>query len=195
MVATRKAKRTKAKRKATQTKAKQTKAKQSKAMQTKTYEILDNGSVPYLVEITPTTCIIYSNKHNEIYRTSYEHVFLGNKTGRLHEGTYQKGSSILVQQSPTDYVYIGSEIYSFRTKEPILAYESLVGPSSVPYPYAIGQDHTYFMLDKEMVPNHLLDQTKDAYGQFYGYTVSKTDGAAIEKKKTAFAFISIASAA
>jgi hypothetical protein len=43
------------------------------------------------------------------------------------------------------------------------------------------------MLDKEKVPNELLDLKKDAYGQFYGYTVSKKEEAAIEKKKTAFA--------
>jgi len=172
--------------KSKQTRKQKLQAQQPQAQQAKTYKILDNGSVPYLVEITPTLCVIKSNnKKKEIYRTPYERVFLGEK-GRLTDATYQKGSSILVQQSSTHYVYIGSEIYSFHTKEPILVYESPVGSSSVPYPYAVGEEYTYFMLDKEKVPNALLDLKKDAYGQFYGYTVSKKEEAAIEKGKSSF---------
>ena len=168
--------------------------------QAKTYKILDNGYVPYVVEITPTTlCIIQQNakergkpkQNTEIYRTPYQQVFLGEKTGRLKDATYRKGSSILACIKENHYVYIGSEIYSFYTKEPIIAYESPVGSSSVPYPYAVGEEYTYFMLDKERVPNDLLDHTKDAYGQFYGYTVSKKEEAAIEKRKTPFAFKTI----
>jgi hypothetical protein len=180
-------------------KAQRTKAQRTKA-QAKTYKILDNGYVPYVVEITPTTlCVIQQNakergqpkQNTEIYRTPYKQVFLGEKTGRLTDAMYRKGSSILACIKENHYVYIGSEIYSFYTKEPIIAYESPVGSSSVPYPYAVGEEYTYFMLDKEKVPNELLDHTKDAYGQFYGYTVSKKEEAAIEKKKTAFAFKTI----
>ena len=185
------------------TQAKQT--KQTRKAQAKTYKILDNGYVPYVVEITPTTlCIIQQNakerglaqqsikQNTEIYRTPYQQVFLGEKTGRLTDSSiYRKGSSILACIKENQYIYIGSEIYSFYTKEPIIAYESPVGSSSVPYPYAVGEEYTYFMLDKEKVPNELLDHTKDAYGQFYGYTVSKKEEAAIEKRKTPFAFKTI----
>ena len=184
--ATRKAKQTKAKHQAKQTKAKhQAKQKTTTRSKKSIYKILDNGGTPYVVEITPTAVCIEDNKKKKIYKTPYEHVFLGE--GRLTGAIYRKGSSILIQQSPTNYVYVGSEIYSFRTTEPIVAYESPVGPSETPYPYAIGAEYTYFMLDKEKVPNLLLDLKKDAYGQFYGYTVSKKEEAMIEKKKTAFA--------
>lgn len=181
-------------------KPKRTQAKQTQKQQAKTYKILDNGYVPYVVEITPTTlCIIQQNakergkpkQNTEIYRTPYKQVFLGEKTGRLTDAIYRKGSSILACIKENHYVYIGSEIYSFRTTEPIVAYESPVGSSSVPYPYAVGEEYTYFMLDKEKVPNELLDPKKDAYGQFYGYTVSKKEEAMIEKKKTPFAFKTI----
>jgi hypothetical protein len=184
------------------TKPKQTRKAQAKQQQQqpKTYKIIDNGYVPYVVEITPTTlCVIQQNakergqpkQNTEIYRTPYKHVFLGEKTGRLTDATYRKGSSILACIKENHYVYIGSEIYSFHTKEPIIAYESPVGSSSVPYPYAVGEEYTYFMLDKEKVPNELLDLKKDAYGQFYGYTVSKKEEAVIEKRKTPFAFKTI----
>jgi hypothetical protein len=169
--------------KRTQTKAKTQRCK-------KVYKILDNGGTPFVVEITSTTVCVKDKHKKEIFETPYKHVFLGEK-GRLKDAIYHKGSSILVQQSPMNYVYIGSEIYSFHTNEPIIAYESPVGSSSVPYPYAVGDKYTYFMLDKEKVPNELLDLKKDAYGQFYGYTVSKKEEAAIEKKKTPFAFKTI----
>lgn len=195
-------KKTKTAKKKTQPKqTKQTRKAQAKQPQAKTYKILDNGYVPYVVEITPTTlCIIQQNakergkpkQNTEIYRTPYQQVFLGEKTGRLTDSSiYRKGSSILACIKENHYVYIGSEIYSFRTTEPIIAYESPVGSSSVPYPYAVGKEYTYFMLDKEKVPNLLLDPKKDAYGQFYGYTVSKKEEAMIEKKKTPFAFKTI----
>lgn len=180
------------------------KAKPQKTQKTqkksKAYKILDNGGTPYVVEITPTTVCIEDNKagnkasnkagnKKKIYETPYQHVFLGE--GRLTDAIYRKGSSILVCIKENHYVYIGSEIYSFRTTEPIVAYESPVGSSETPYPYAIGTEYTYFMLDKEKVPNALLDLKKDAYGQFYGYTVSKKEAAMIEKKKTPFAFKTI----
>ena len=155
----------------------------------KVYKILDNGGTPFVVEITSTTVCVERHQtqgNKEIFETPYEHVFLGEK-GRLKDAIYQKGSSILVCIKENHYVYIGSEIYSFTTTEPILFYESPVGSSSVPYPYAVGKEYTYFMLDKEKVPNELLDVKKDAYGQFYGYTVSKKEEAAIEKRKTPFA--------
>ena len=169
-------------------KPKQTQKKTQRCKK-KTYKILDNGGTPYVVEITPTTVCIEDNKGKEIYETPYKKVFLGE--GRLTDAIYRKGSSILACIKENHYVYIGSEIYSFRTTEPIVAYESPVGSSSVPYPYAVGEEYTYFMLDKEKVPNLLLDPKKDAYGQFYGYTVSKKEEAMIEKKKTPFAFKTI----
>jgi hypothetical protein len=165
-------------------KPKKTKAKTQRCKK-KTYKILDNGGTPFVVEITSTTVCVERHK-KEIFETPYEHVFLGEK-GRLKDAIYQKGSSILVCIKENHYVYIGSEIYSFKTTEPILFYESPVGSSETPYPYAVGDKYTYFMLDKEKVPNELLDLKKDAYGQFYGYTISKKEEAVIEKRKTPFA--------
>jgi hypothetical protein len=100
------------------------------------------------------------------------------------------GNSLLIQVRPGKYIFAGQEIYSFSTVdgEEIQAYYSPVGNSAVPYPYAVGEHHTYFMLEKEHVPNELLDLTKDAYGQFYGLTVKdETRKKAIEGAKKRFA--------
>ena len=87
------------------------------------------------------------------------------------------GNSILICTGKGKYIYVGDQIYSLETKdgEDIEKYYSPVGNSVVPYPYAIGTNYTYFMLDRETVPNELLDLKEDAYGQFYGHTVKDED--------------------
>lgn len=66
-------------------------------------------------------------------------------------------------------MYIGSVIYTFQTvdNESIVHYYSPVGNSVLPYPSAIGESHTYLMLDKVSIPNTYLDLKKDAYTQYY----------------------------
>ena len=69
----------------------------------------------------------------------------------------------------------------------ISSYFSPVGNSDVPYPYAVGEHYTYFMLDKEMVPTEYLDVKKDGYAQFYGYIDTGKKGA-IESSKKKYKF-------
>ena len=70
------------------------------------------------------------------------------------------------------YLFIGHEIYSFVTPDDVIQeYYSPVGNNAVPYPYAIGEHRTYFMLDRVSVPNELLYPDKDGYGQFYGFGI------------------------
>jgi len=174
------------KKKPTATQKKGIRPTQTRKKPAAVFEIMDNGGTPYAVEVKPASLRVIQARH-VIYQTPYRRLFIGEKTGRLqNDSTYQRGSSMLAEVKPNEYVHIGSEIYSFTTTEPIHTYESLVGPSRVPYPYAIGDTTTYFMLDHEKVPNELLDHTKDAYGQFYGYTIDKKKIDAIQKKKSAF---------
>jgi len=94
------------------------------------------------------------------------------ETGIAPKGMYP-GNSILICVEPGKYIYSGHEVYSFETKngEEIKKYYSPVGNSVVPYPYAIGEKYTYFMLDKQTVPNSLLNLKNDAYRQFYGFNI------------------------
>lgn len=151
----------------------------------KTYKILDNGGYPFIVEVAPSSVTIFRQNYTDdekyvIDKTvgtfPYKNIFIGDNhlkdKSSVPKGQYP-GNSILLQVGDGKYIYIGSEIYSFETlgKEPIKAYFSAVGNSAVPYPYAVGETNTYFMLDKEAVPNALLNLKEDAYGQFYGHTV------------------------
>ena len=155
----------------------------------KTYTILDNGSEPFVVDVSPSRVEVYRQTFKEdggveeyvrdkkVVDTSYKKIFIGDNDLRLKDGPAPKGmypgNSILICVGPGKYIYIGDQIYSFETVsgEDIKEYYSYVGNSAVPYPYAVGENYTYFMLDRETVPNELLDLKKDAYGQFYGWII------------------------
>jgi hypothetical protein len=156
----------------------------------KTYMILDNGSNAFVAKVSPSHVNIYRLKHTnqngsvldkKVLDMDYKKIFIGDndlniKGGPAPKGMYP-GNSILIQTSPGKYIYAGNEIYSFGTinGEKINKYYSIVGNSHVTYPYAVGEHYTYFMLDKMVVPNELLNLKKDAYGQFYGFTVKEED--------------------
>ena len=163
---------------------KNNKTKKVKRMSGKTYEIINNGSTTFIAFVKPGSRIeVYTNIYREdrqlnpdkkVLDVAYSKLFLGDNL--LNDPYYGKkgkliGNSILIQTGKNKYVYVGSEIYSIETKEDIKKYYSPIGNSFVPYPYAVGESLTYFMLDKETLPNELLDLKKDAYGQFYGHTV------------------------
>jgi hypothetical protein len=173
----------------------------------KTYTMLDNGSSPFVADASPSRIEIYRQTFKEdggvksytrdkkVVDTPYTKLFvgdndlrLGRDTGIASKGTYP-GNSILIQTGKGKYIFAGHEIFSLETVggEDIKAYYSPVGNSAVPYPYAVGENYTYFMLDKDTLPNELLDLKKDAYPQYYGFTV-KDEGLKkkIEKAKKKF---------
>jgi hypothetical protein len=139
------------------------------------YYIHDNGGRPFLVRITKKMINIYksTNYDNEETITSYD-IWIGTITpyqkvfvGIDPEYNYD-GNSILVKIKPNYYMYIGSEIYTFRPKDKIIRYVSPVGNSDVPYPYAIGTDNTYLMIENVMIPNKYR-QIEDPYIQYYDH--------------------------
>jgi hypothetical protein len=159
----------------------------------KTYTMLDNGSEPFVADVSPSRIEIYKQiykdddgveeyvRDKKVLDTQYKKIFIGDNDLKPEYGIAPKGmypgNSILIQTRPGKYIYSGHEIYSLETKdgEEIKKYYSPVGNSHVPYPYAVGENYTYFMLDKETVPNELLNLKEDAYGQFYGHTIKDED--------------------
>lgn len=159
----------------------------------KTYTMLDNGSDPFVADVGTSKVEIYRQKFVEkdgietyerdkkVVDTPYKKIFIGDNDLRLNNGVEPKGmypgNSILIKTGTGKYIYAGDQIYSFETRngEEIEKYYSPVGNSAVPYPYAVGENYTYFMLDKETLPNELLDLKKDGYGQFYGHTLENEE--------------------
>lgn len=164
------------------------------------YTIIDNGSEPFVVDVYPSKVEVFRQsfidhsyvRDKKVLDATYQNIFIGDNdlkdNASAPKGKY-KGNSILLLSRPGHYLYIGHEIYSFETKdkEVITSYFSPVGNSDVPYPYAVGEHHTYFMLDKEMVPTEYVDVKKDGYAQFYGYIdTGKKDAIESSKKKYKF---------
>lgn len=158
----------------------------------KIYVMIDNAGHPFVADVHPSHIEIYKQRYTytpqdgsvyykdkKLVDTSYTRIFIGDNDLEIDDGGYTSakgkfpGNSILIQTGPGHYIYSGDEIYSFETRdgEEIKKYYSPVGPSAVPYPYAVGENYTYFMLDRQTVPNELLDLTADGYSQFYGHSI------------------------
>jgi len=164
----------------------------------KTYFTHDNGGRPFLVyvnekdnevdiyKIPKSTHYIepdYGNIKNYFIQlvASYKtlEVFVGKSSlnpmtqfSGSHGDNFD-GNSILLKLRNNRYVFIGTEIYEFTTDDEIKIYHSPVGNSDVAYPFAIGEENVYFMLDYSYVTRkdfdcNLPSNITDAYSYFYG---------------------------
>lgn len=140
-------------------------------MKSKKYHIHDNGGNPFLVEINESSVNVFKrNDDNEDVDEDYnEKILMINPYEKVFVGTDRNygfsGNSILVKRRD-DYVYIGSEIYSFKPIDIIIDYLSPIGNSDVPYPYAIGSNNTYLMIENVMIENKFLEE-EDPYRHYY----------------------------
>lgn len=153
--------------------------KQNKGV--KEYMIHDNGGRPFRVAVGKTSVDVYLNewenqfiRGKQVFHTPYKRIFIGDNDLRDPMAEFPKGkargNSILVHVNANKYIYIGHYIYSFETQgDTIQKYFSPVGNNDVPYPYAIGDEYVYFMLDCTTVPKNVFDLKRDAYTQYYGY--------------------------
>jgi hypothetical protein len=154
-----------------------------------TFTIIDiYGGKPFVVEVYPKHLEVYlqilqeeeSNRASkavykrgkQILSTPFQKLFVGNNYFKLERYGTKQGNSLLVQLGDigdNEYLYIGSEIYSFKSRDddPIVAYASPVGNSGVPYPYAIGKKYVYYMLNKSTLPIELLHDPTLGYDEMY----------------------------
>ena len=149
----------------------------------KTYEIHNNGARPFVVEDDGKVATVFKTVYakgadsytlgKQVVRQAYKKIFVGDndlKLSMYERKGWGKGNSILLQISANKYMYIGHIIYTFESLDTIQAYYSPIGNSDVPYPWAIGATHTYFMLDAVAVPSKFIDKNeKDAYQVYYGW--------------------------
>ena len=141
------------------------------------FDIHFNGGVPFKVEIFENDgkIIIYKindddvdQNGNYVYDTfktinKYEHVFVP------HDSVYgYDGNTILIEITKNKYMYIGKNIYVFKTNEEITDYKSPMGNSDVPYPFAISKNYYYLLLEKIYYKKELAKE-QDPYGVYYGH--------------------------
>jgi hypothetical protein len=150
----------------------------------KRYKIHDNRGVPFLVDVGKTAVTVWKQNYNlktesydpatELMTIPYSKLWLGDD----HLGfgpdweKHEKGNSILLRKPGDAYVYIGSEIREFRAAagDKIVDYNSYIGNNDVPYPFAVGETHTYLLIEKVYLPNGAFDMKEDPYTQYYGFT-------------------------
>lgn len=178
------------------------KTKKSKSKQgnkkVNVYRTLKNGGHPYRVTIAPSHIMIEhltydfsDGDYNEFAKEpvlskpiytldNYKKLWIGQGIDMFHPRNFDPsllGNSIVAQKNDNTCVFIGTNVTEFD-RVPGDSFEnailhSHVGSNAVPYPYLIGANHTYMLLDFVAVPNELLDFTdqdnKDCYAQFYGH--------------------------
>ncbi|ARA72114.1 hypothetical protein BNJ_00291 [Kaumoebavirus] len=124
------------------------------------YLIHDNGGRPFAAKVDSKKRVVQVWKYNSrteecgdlVYETKYKKVFVGDDT-KHPEG---RGNSILVHIAGTRYVFIGWMIEEFDAGSKIAHYYSPIGNSDVPYPYAVGPEGVWLMIERVFIPNALL---------------------------------------
>jgi len=109
---------------------------------------------------------------------NYKNIFIGKNTHK-YRGLYNElftGSSILVEAKKNNYVFIGNKIKTFRTIEPVVEFHSIMGNSSVVYPFALTSNYTYLMLY-----NVYLERRTDDMDPYDGYYRSERSTVKITK--------------
>ena len=84
------------------------------------------------------------------------------------------GNTNLIKLSDKRYVYVGETIFEFTSLNKIVDYQSPVGNSDVPYPYAIDEKGNYYlMLDKVIV--NFPEKVEDPYDKYWNSGLMTTD--------------------
>jgi hypothetical protein len=145
-------------------------------MSAETYLIHDNGGRPFKVLIEDLIATVYK-RENDKYNTAIltfacQKIFVGisplNSMTKFSGGYGKKfdGNSILLHLNENNYIYIGKEIYKFKSHGKIITYISPVGNNDVPYPYAIDEHDNYYL----MIENVVIMRTTKTASQMVSYS-------------------------
>lgn len=173
----------------------------------KQYLIHNNGGRPFkvVIEESEDSKVSHVSVHQEtnqgilpyeevpFLKYSSKNVFVGKSpltkmTGFSGaHGPNFDGNSILIQIDPTFYIFVGSEIFSFKTENQIIDYVSPIGCSDVPYPYAIDDvGNCYLMIENVQLCSFLktkeIDYDNDPYDYYYDHClITKDEGYVLPK--------------
>lgn len=130
------------------------KTNKTRKNKTKIYRPIDNGGYPFIVNVNKDIEVIYKEKR--VFQSYYQKIFIG-----------KNGTSILIKK-PSEYIFIGNKIKSFKALDNIKSFHSPLDNAGVVYPYAIGDKYTYLMIEDKYIPNDLLKK-EDPYKQYYDF--------------------------
>lgn len=61
-----------------------------------------------------------------------------------------------------EYIHIGYNVFRFRTREPVIDFESPIDNNDVPYPAALSENEGFFLAEQMRMPRALLRQVNPA---------------------------------
>lgn len=156
----------------------------------------DNGGSPYKVHIDKTTVTVFEQDDDlrdsvweltkakgrkerdkclafvyvkKVYQIrNARKVYVGEYKGRKYKySKLDKGNSVLVQLTQNKFAFIGNQIFTFKAKDMIESYQSPIGNSDVPYPWASGKTFTYLLTENLWLENSEIKVKDDPYSDFY----------------------------
>lgn len=123
------------------------------------YDIHDNHNVPFVVTVNDGMLQVIQDEVIKL-SVNYTRVWIPSDV--------DPGNSILAQIDDR-YLYIGSEIFTFRSLSPIVDFQSEIGNNDVPYPHAVDDAGRWYMMleDVVVVPKQPWASQMDAYTYYY----------------------------
>ena len=170
---------------------------------TKRYLVHDNHSRPFMIAVLPNKRVkvfrtptegfgISENDRGKLW--TYTKELVNVKPQQIFPGVspkcemtkfsggYGKGTlnnSMLLHLKNNEYMFIGSEIYTFKIPDgdKIVRYTSGIGNNDVPYPAAFGNKNIYFLIEYKYVPidKLLKPLSKEAKMEPYGEILYKQE--------------------
>ena len=161
--------------------------------------IMDNGGLPYKVNISEnnkqTKVMVYKNIYidsddevnsdDEDFKFETEpiltyfpqEVLIGYSSKiemTIMENSFDSdktnGNSILLYMGDKNYIFIGPTIYSFKSLSKITNFLSPIGSSSITWPYAIDEHSNYYLLkSKVILLNYANREYINTYDLPYNY--------------------------
>jgi hypothetical protein len=144
-----------------------------------TYVVTDNGLKPWIVEDFPRQkkAIIYRNGGDNVTEivdpvkvSEMKYLALWPSSDSSAFGDWNKGNTVLIQKSKNTFVLVYRAVSEFKILDQPVKYMSPIGNSDVPYPYLIGTEYVYFLVDNgdfKYVSKEHVDLTKDVYSQLW----------------------------
>jgi len=153
----------------------------------KKYYTHDNGGRPYQVCISNNKISVLKKSDKKydkeiLKNISFKDIFIGkntNKFGSADSNNSYTGNSILLAIKDNNYMYIGTNIYLFKTTKPIIKFYSIVGRSDVVYPFAYSDDKLYLLISNVCMNVDDWNKKDDPYNLYY----DKKSGVKFKKYK------------
>eukprot|EP00386_Alphamonas_edax_P007661 GDKI01025481.1.p1 GENE.GDKI01025481.1~~GDKI01025481.1.p1 ORF type:complete len:317 (-),score=92.34 GDKI01025481.1:215-1165(-) len=87
---------------------------------------------------------------------AYKRIFIGDYETKNTHPDFGIGNSCLVEIQDRKWMWVGDQVLAFTTPDHIHAFHSPIGNNDVPYPYAMGDQYTYFLIENGKLPTSKL---------------------------------------